>query len=81
MFRLFNEAVACLDEKVIESEDHLDAGIIFGTGFAPFLGGPMHYIRHQGVEEMDHTLVDLSKCYGERFKPTLGWNHLMPGQC
>ena len=81
MFRLFNEAVACLDEKVIENEDYLDAGIIFGTGFAPFLGGPMHYIKHQGIEEMDHTLIDLSKSYGERFKPTLGWNHLMPGQC
>ncbi|MCU7939660.1 MAG: hypothetical protein KZQ64_14555 [gamma proteobacterium symbiont of Bathyaustriella thionipta] len=78
MFRLFNEAVDCLDEKVVEDADLLDAGIIFGTGFAPFLGGPMHYIKHKGIETMDHTLVDLSKDYGERFKPTIGWEHLMP---
>ena len=76
MFRLFNEAVACLDEKVVENPDYLDAGIIFGTGFAPFLGGPMHYIQHRGITEMDHTLVDLSRDYGERFKPTIGWEHL-----
>jgi 3-hydroxyacyl-CoA dehydrogenase/enoyl-CoA hydratase/3-hydroxybutyryl-CoA epimerase len=77
MFRLFNEAVACLDEKVVESEDFLDAGVIFGTGFAPFLGGPMHYIKHQGIEEMDHTLIDLSKDYGQRFNPGIGWNTLI----
>ncbi len=77
MFRLFNEAVACLDEHVVENEDHLDAGIIFGTGFAPFLGGPMHYIKHKGIEEMDHTLIDLSKDYGHRFDPVIGWNSLI----
>ena len=76
MFRLFNEAVACLDEKVVENADYLDAGIIFGTGFAPFLGGPMHYIKHQGIEEMDHTLIDLSKDFGKRFNPVIGWNTL-----
>ena len=76
MFRLFNEAVACLDEKVVADSDHLDAGIIFGTGFAPFLGGPIHYIKHQGVEEMDHTLIDLSNDYGKRFKPVIGWDVL-----
>ncbi|WP_281401065.1 3-hydroxyacyl-CoA dehydrogenase family protein [sulfur-oxidizing endosymbiont of Gigantopelta aegis] len=69
MFRLFNEAVACLEEKVVANEDYLDAGIIFGTGFAPFLGGPMHYIKHQGIKEMDHVLIDLSKDFGSRFKP------------
>ncbi|MCW8929439.1 MAG: 3-hydroxyacyl-CoA dehydrogenase NAD-binding domain-containing protein [Gammaproteobacteria bacterium] len=74
MFRLFNEAVACLDEHVVENEDFLDAGIIFGTGFAPFLGGPMHYIKHQGIAEMDHKLIDLSKNFGQRFNPGLGWN-------
>ena len=79
MFRLFNEAVACLDEKVVDNADYLDAGIIFGTGFAPFLGGPMHYIQHKGIAEMDHKLIDLSKDYGERFKPAIGWEHLIMG--
>ena len=27
-------------------DDLLDAGIVFGTGFAPFRGGPMHYLEN-----------------------------------
>jgi 3-hydroxyacyl-CoA dehydrogenase/enoyl-CoA hydratase/3-hydroxybutyryl-CoA epimerase len=42
--KLLNEAQQCLDEGLIEDADLLDAGTIFGTGFAPFRGGPMHYI-------------------------------------
>ena len=44
-----NEAVACLREGVVEDADLLDAGMIFGTGFAPFRGGPLHYARARGV--------------------------------
>jgi len=36
------EAKKCLDENIVEDSDLLDAGAIFGTGFAPFRGGPMH---------------------------------------
>lgn len=43
--RLTDEARACLQEKVVENADLLDAGIIFGTGFAPFRGGPLHYLK------------------------------------
>jgi 3-hydroxyacyl-CoA dehydrogenase/enoyl-CoA hydratase/3-hydroxybutyryl-CoA epimerase len=45
---LTDEAKACLQEKVVENSDLLDAGIIFGTGFAPFRGGPLHYLQGQG---------------------------------
>jgi 3-hydroxyacyl-CoA dehydrogenase/enoyl-CoA hydratase/3-hydroxybutyryl-CoA epimerase len=37
------EAQRCLDEHVVDSADLVDAGVIFGTGFAPFRGGPLHY--------------------------------------
>jgi 3-hydroxyacyl-CoA dehydrogenase/enoyl-CoA hydratase/3-hydroxybutyryl-CoA epimerase len=37
------EAQRCLDERVVENADLVDAGVIFGTGFAPFRGGPLHY--------------------------------------
>ena len=37
------EAQRCLNEGIVASKDEIDAGIIFGTGFAPFTGGPMHY--------------------------------------
>ncbi|MEE4304560.1 MAG: 3-hydroxyacyl-CoA dehydrogenase NAD-binding domain-containing protein [Wenzhouxiangella sp.] len=41
----FDECRSCLNDKVVEDADLLDAGMIFGTGFAPFRGGPMHYLE------------------------------------
>lgn len=38
------EAKAVLAEGVVADADLADAGLIFGTGFAPFRGGPMHYL-------------------------------------
>ena len=40
---LIAEAQRCVDESVVESADLVDAGVIFGTGFAPFRGGPLHF--------------------------------------
>ena len=37
------EAERCRDEHVVENADLVDAGVIFGTGFAPFRGGPLHF--------------------------------------
>ncbi len=44
----FTECRACLGDKVVDDADALDAGMIFGTGFAPFRGGPLHYLRSLG---------------------------------
>lgn len=43
MVPLIEEAQKCLDAGIVESADLVDAGVIFGTGFAPFRGGPLHY--------------------------------------
>ena len=40
---MISEAQRALDEAIVESADLVDAGVIFGTGFAPFRGGPLHY--------------------------------------
>ncbi len=40
--KLLIEAQKCLDEGLVEDADLLDAGVIFGTGFAPFRGGPIN---------------------------------------
>ncbi len=46
--QMVNESTTCLRENVVENSDLLDAGIIFGTGFAPFRGGPLHYAEQKG---------------------------------
>jgi 3-hydroxyacyl-CoA dehydrogenase/enoyl-CoA hydratase/3-hydroxybutyryl-CoA epimerase len=71
---LLNEAVAALHDGVVEDADLLDAGIIFGTGFAPFRGGPIQYIREAGAEALLAKLQDLQVRHGERFAPRPGWD-------
>jgi 3-hydroxyacyl-CoA dehydrogenase/enoyl-CoA hydratase/3-hydroxybutyryl-CoA epimerase len=73
---LVNEAVACLDEGVVADADLLDAGVIFGTGFAPFRGGPMKYARDRGVDDVVQTLERLQEQFGGRFRPHAGWSRL-----
>jgi len=68
-----NEAVACLHEGVVDSEELLDAGVIFATGFAPFRGGPIQYIRDTGGAVLKARLEALAQKYGPRFTPKPGW--------
>ena len=46
---LIAECEKCRDERVVENSDLVDAGVIFGTGFAPFRGGPLHYKASVGA--------------------------------
>ncbi|OPZ12278.1 MAG: Fatty acid oxidation complex subunit alpha [Alphaproteobacteria bacterium ADurb.BinA280] len=72
-----NEAVACLQEGVVADEDLLDAGVIFGTGFAPFRGGPIAHIRSEGAAKLKARLEQLADRHGDRFKPRPGWDALI----
>ena len=76
MLPLVNEAVACLSERVVQNRDLLDAGVIFGTGFAPFRGGPLQYARDRGVENVVTALQKLEAAHGSRFSPHPGWSTL-----
>ncbi len=73
---MVNEAVACLHENIVADADLLDAGVIFGTGFAPFLGGPLNYAKERGNTAVVMRLNELAKRYGERFEPHSGWSGL-----
>jgi 3-hydroxyacyl-CoA dehydrogenase/enoyl-CoA hydratase/3-hydroxybutyryl-CoA epimerase len=42
------EARAAFAEGIVADADLVDAGAIFGTGFAPFTGGPLHYVAARG---------------------------------
>ena len=71
---LLNEAVAALHDGVVADADLLDAGVIFGTGFAPFRGGPIQYIRETGVDAVLARLQALHAKHGERFAARPGWD-------
>jgi 3-hydroxyacyl-CoA dehydrogenase/enoyl-CoA hydratase/3-hydroxybutyryl-CoA epimerase len=73
---MINEAVACLHEGVVGEADLLDAGVIFGTGFAPFRGGPINYALERGKSEVLNTLKTLAERHGDRFLPHEGWSQL-----
>lgn len=70
---MLNACMACLREGVIDDETTLDGAMIFGTGFAPFRGGPMHYARKRGFENVRDSLEKLARTHGERFQPNDGW--------
>jgi 3-hydroxyacyl-CoA dehydrogenase/enoyl-CoA hydratase/3-hydroxybutyryl-CoA epimerase len=44
---MLDECERALADGIVANADHVDAGVIFGTGFAPFRGGPLHYRRSQ----------------------------------
>lgn len=71
---LLNEAVACLHDGVVADADLLDAGVIFGTGFAPFRGGPIQHIRATGADALVEKLKTLQARHGDRFAPRQGWD-------
>lgn len=73
---MLNEAAACLREGIVADEDLLDAGVIFGTGFAPFRGGPLHYARQVGIAQIVVRLQALEVRYGARFRPDAHWQSL-----
>ena len=74
MLAMCNEAVAVLREGVVADADLIDAGVVFGSGYAPFRGGPLRYARERGVAEVRARLEALAARYGERFRPDPGWD-------
>jgi len=52
---LLTEAARAEAEGIVADADHVDAGVIFGTGFAPFRGGPLNYAKTKGAAGADQT--------------------------
>src|SRR5205085_11982506 len=68
-----NEAVACVRERIVADADLCDAGMVFGTGFAPHRGGPIATIRARGKQEWLRIMAELKARHGARFEPDAGW--------
>ena len=69
-----NVCVACLREGIVDDPDMVDGAMIFGTGYAPFRGGPLNYARTRGAENVASALRQLATKFGGRFTPDAGWN-------
>ncbi len=69
-----NVCVACLREGIVDDADVVDGAMIFGTGYAPFRGGPLNYARTRGAENVASTLRALAEKFGGRFTPDAGWD-------
>ncbi len=52
MFLMINEAARCVEERVVESPEDADYGMILGTGFAPHRGGPLRFAEHFGLQKV-----------------------------
>ncbi len=64
--------VECLRKGVAQDADDVDAAVIFGTGWAPFRGGPMHYAKVR--RDVPQRLEALAAEHGARFAPDAGWS-------
>jgi 3-hydroxyacyl-CoA dehydrogenase/enoyl-CoA hydratase/3-hydroxybutyryl-CoA epimerase len=70
-----NVCVACLREGIVDNADVVDGAMIFGTGYAPFRGGPLNYARTRGPQNVAAALRALAQKFGDRFTPDSGWEH------
>ena len=68
-----NEAVACVREGIVADADLCDAGVVFGTGFAPHRGGPISAIHERGKQAWLDVMAALEARHGERFRADAGW--------
>ncbi|HEV3409854.1 MAG TPA: 3-hydroxyacyl-CoA dehydrogenase NAD-binding domain-containing protein, partial [Chthoniobacterales bacterium] len=69
VFLMVNEAARCLEEKVVATAEDADFGMMMGTGFAPFRGGPLRFADYYGLKKLVDEMDALTKNAGEKFAP------------
>ena len=67
--RFVNEAAMCLQDEIIADPVVGDIGLVFGTGFAPFRGGPFRYLDQTGVATFVDRMNGFADKYGPQFEP------------
>jgi 3-hydroxyacyl-CoA dehydrogenase/enoyl-CoA hydratase/3-hydroxybutyryl-CoA epimerase len=66
---MINEAARCLEETLVAEAADVDFGMIMGTGFAPFTGGPLRFADHVGIQKTVQDMNELAARAGTRFAP------------
>jgi 3-hydroxyacyl-CoA dehydrogenase/enoyl-CoA hydratase/3-hydroxybutyryl-CoA epimerase len=70
LYPMINEAARVLDEKVAANPATVDVAMVFGTGFPPFLGGPLRWADSLGVAKIAGDLDRLAAAHGQRLAPS-----------
>jgi len=66
---MVNEAARCLEEGIVAEPADVDFGMIMGTGFAPFRGGPLRFADAAGISELVEEMKRLAGTGEARFAP------------
>ena len=72
LYPLMNEAIRCLDEKIVQEAWMIDLAMVLGVGFAPFRGGPLRTFDSIGIEIVLPNMRRLQNMLGPRFTPAKG---------
>jgi 3-hydroxyacyl-CoA dehydrogenase/enoyl-CoA hydratase/3-hydroxybutyryl-CoA epimerase len=79
VFLMVNEAARCLEEQIVAGPAEIDFAMIMGTGFAPFLGGPLRYADSLGLEKVTGAMDALVDRGAVHFEPCALLRNLAAG--
>ena len=65
---MVNEAARTIEEKVVDAPEDVDFGMIMGTGWAPFRGGPLQFAEHFGLKRIVDEMNRLAQT-DDKFEP------------
>ncbi|HMG05991.1 MAG TPA: 3-hydroxyacyl-CoA dehydrogenase family protein, partial [Chthoniobacterales bacterium] len=68
-FLMVNEAARCLEEKVVATGEDADYGMVLGTGFPTFRGGPLRYAESYGLKKLVAEMEEIQTRAGVKFAP------------
>lgn len=63
VYPVINEAAICLTEGIARKPEDIDLAMVFGTGFAPFRGGPLKYAESIGIQTVVDSLDEMAKTH------------------
>jgi 3-hydroxyacyl-CoA dehydrogenase/enoyl-CoA hydratase/3-hydroxybutyryl-CoA epimerase len=69
VYLMVNEAARCLEEKVVATPEDADYGMVLGTGFPVFRGGPLRYAESVGLKKVVTDMDGIHSRAGEKFAP------------